>query len=128
MLKDFQAFQLAKRHYQYCKQLKLPTFLKDQLLRASSSVALNLAEGSGKRTPKDQMRFYFIALGSLRECETILEIEEISHAEIRALNDRLGAMIYKLTRLQPRETVPQTDALNGCAQPLAEVHCSQTKK
>jgi four helix bundle protein len=58
MLRNFKAYQLAKEHYWHCKELKLPSFLKDQLLRASSSVALTLAEGSGKRTPADQRRFY----------------------------------------------------------------------
>ncbi|MBI1859802.1 MAG: four helix bundle protein, partial [Deltaproteobacteria bacterium] len=68
MLSDFQAFQNSKALYLACKKLKLPLFLKDQLLRASSSVALNVAEGSGKWTGKDQKRFYSIAYGSLREC------------------------------------------------------------
>ncbi|MGE3975800.1 MAG: four helix bundle protein [Bdellovibrionales bacterium] len=99
MLKNFQAFHLAKEHYQLCKQLKLPMFLKDQLLRASSSVALNLAEASGKRTPKDQIRFYSIALGSLRECEAIFEIESIRDEKVRKLCDRLGAIIFKLCRI-----------------------------
>jgi four helix bundle protein len=99
MLKDFHAFRLAKSHYQLCKQLKLPHFLKDQLNRASCSVALNLAEGSGKRTPADQARFYFMALGSLRECQAILELEDVQNPELNKTQNQLGAIIFKLCRL-----------------------------
>ena len=38
--------------------MKIPTHLKDQLVRASSSIALNLAEASGERTSKEKERFY----------------------------------------------------------------------
>lgn len=98
MLEKFEAFQLSKQFYKICKQLKLPRFLQDQLLRASSSIALNLAEGSGKRTPQDQRRFYAIAFGSLRECQSILELEEINQGELKDLSNRLGAMLFKLSR------------------------------
>ena len=98
MLEKFEAFQVAKKFYQICKRLKLPRFLQEQLLRASSSVALNLAEGSGKRTLQDQHRFYAIAFGSLRECQAILELENISNPELRELSNRLGAMPFKLSR------------------------------
>ena len=41
--------------------------LKDQLRRSSSSVVLNIAEGSGKHSPRDKSRFYHIARGSISE-------------------------------------------------------------
>ncbi len=94
---------MALRLYRKCKGLKVPRFLQDQLLRASSSVVLNLAEGSGKRTPQDQRRFYSIAFGSLRECRAILEMEEITEPELQALADRLSAMLYVLSK-GPAET------------------------
>jgi four helix bundle protein len=72
--------------------------VKDQLIRASYSIALTLAEGSGKRTPNEQRRFYSMAMGSLRECQAILEIEEITDPEITKLADRLGAMLFKLIK------------------------------
>ncbi len=81
-----------------CKSLKVPRFLREQLLRASSSVALNVAEGSGKRTPKDQSHFYTIALGSLRECQAILELERVDNPELKDLTNQLGAMLFKLSR------------------------------
>ncbi len=69
MLKDFKTYQLSLQFYQACLGIKLPRHLKDQLLRASSSIPLNLAEGSAKPTKRDQMKFYFISFGSLRECQ-----------------------------------------------------------
>ena len=100
MLRDFQAFQLAKKIHLplSCKNLKVSRLLRDQLLRASASVALNTAEGSGKRTSADQRRFYGIALGSLRECEAVLEREEIENRELSQCIDQLGAILYTLTR------------------------------
>jgi four helix bundle protein len=98
MLKDFKAYQLAKHHYLLCKRLILPEFMYDQLRRASSSVALNLAEGSGKRTPADRRRFYSIAFGSLRECSALIELEEINDPELLRIHDELSAVTYTLIR------------------------------
>jgi len=50
MLEKFDAFQIAKKYYWSCKTLKVAKYLQDQLLRASSSIALNTAEG----TPQTQ--------------------------------------------------------------------------
>jgi four helix bundle protein len=48
--------------------------VKDQLDRASTSIALNIAEGNGKYTPKDRCRFFDIAHGSALECAAGLDI------------------------------------------------------
>ncbi|MCB0384210.1 MAG: four helix bundle protein [Bdellovibrionales bacterium] len=93
----FRSLDLAVEFCQQVKLLKLPIHLRDQMLRASSSVALNLAEGSGKPSPKDKKRFYSIALGSLRECQAIMRIEGIEDLKLLDLTDHLGASIYKLT-------------------------------
>ena len=98
MLEKFDAFQIAKKFHWACKTLKVSRYLQDQLLRASSSIALNVAEGSGKRTLPDQARFYTIALGSLRECEAILALEQIDDPQMLALADQLGAILYTLSR------------------------------
>ena len=108
MLEKFDAFQIAKKYYWGCKAVKVPKYLHDQLLRASSSIGLNTAEGSGKRTPQDQSRFYSIALGSLRECEAILALEQINDPILKDLGDKLGAILYTLSH-RPNRTGYRTD-------------------
>ena len=47
---------------------------KDQLDRASTSVALNIAEGNGKFAIRDRCRFLEIARGSALECAACLDV------------------------------------------------------
>jgi four helix bundle protein len=97
MLKNFRTYQLAVRFYQATRGLRAPDGLRDQLGRAASSVALNLAEGSGKTSKKDRCRFYEIALGSARECEAILEL--IQHeGPARQEPDALCRHLFALCR------------------------------
>jgi four helix bundle protein len=46
--------------------------ITDQLRRAAVSISTNLAEGNARLAPRDQARFYRIALGSAREVEALL--------------------------------------------------------
>ena len=99
MLKNFKTYGLAVQFHKRCKLLKAPAYLRDQLLRASSSVALNLAEGSGKRTLAEQRRFYNIALGSLRECQAVCDLLETADGETVRLADTIGGCLYRLSGL-----------------------------
>jgi four helix bundle protein len=67
-------------------------------MRAASSVALNLSEGSAKRSIADRRRFYEIALGSVRECEAIVELLEPDSRQLKEPVDRLARHVYKLVR------------------------------
>jgi four helix bundle protein len=49
---------------------------RDQLLRASQSVGLNIAEASGKFSAAERQRFFQIACGSARECGAVIDILE----------------------------------------------------
>ena len=102
MLQNFRTHQLAVQFYQTTRTKKLPTGLQQQLGRAASSIALNLAEGYGRRAPRDRVRFYQIALGSIRECQSILMLEQqaFTTAEQKML-DKLGAGTYLLIRNHP---------------------------
>ena len=48
--------------------------LTSQLRRASTSVLLNIAEGSARRTPKEFAKFITYSLGSLMECHAAINI------------------------------------------------------
>jgi four helix bundle protein len=97
-MSSFRTLDLAKEFYASSKNHRLPPHLKDQFLRSSSSIALNLAEGNAKLSRKEKARFYEIAHGSFRESLTILDLEGIQDAQTRQIADRLGASLYKLTR------------------------------
>ena len=46
----------------------------DQLLRASFSIILNLAEGSGRFSKPDRRNFYIVARSSVFECVAIVDV------------------------------------------------------
>ncbi|HUP56984.1 MAG TPA: four helix bundle protein [Bdellovibrionota bacterium] len=94
MLQNFRTHSLAVEFYQDCKRVALPAYGKDQLRRAAFSVALNLAEGYGRDSLKDRVRFYTIALGSLRECQSVIQLEDLKQLSAKA--DHLGACLWKL--------------------------------
>ena len=48
--------------------------IQDQLIGAIISIPLNIAEGNGRRTPKDKINFYKIARSSSFECIPLLDI------------------------------------------------------
>ena len=85
--------------------VKIPAPMKsvaDQLIRAASSVALNLAEGNG-RFGRDRIHHWRIAYGSALETSTALQIlvaagfiREQKAAEAEALLDRIRAMTWRL--------------------------------
>jgi len=101
MKHNFRAYELAVTVYKEIKHIPAPKHLKDQLLRASSSVPLNLAEGAAKPTPRDQKRFYAIAFGSLRETQCIVNLLEVRNEQLLDRLDHLAAMLYKLVYRSP---------------------------
>ena len=49
-------------------------YLADQLQRAATSIALNVAEAAGELSAKDKARFYRMARRSATECAAILDV------------------------------------------------------
>ena len=56
------------------KSGKVDKNIVDQWKRASLSILLNLAEGTGRVAINDKKHFYTIARGSLYECVAILDL------------------------------------------------------
>ena len=83
---------------------QLPTrdrALADQLRRAASSVALNIAEGN-RRAGQDRLQFFRIAAGSAAEMRAALEVARAwGHIDASpsadAELDRVLAMLWRLT-------------------------------
>ena len=98
MLKNFRTYSLAVDFYKRLQFQKLPLELRSQLQKASSSIALNLAEGSGRSTSPDKRRFYSIAFASLRECQAIIELVFSKEDRIWNEADILAAHIFKLIK------------------------------
>ena len=95
-MSSFKSLNLAIELYQECKKIKLNRAITDQLIRASSSVALNLAEGNQRFSTRDKRKFFNIALTSLREVQCIIKMENLKMIELKA--HQLGGMIYCLNR------------------------------
>jgi len=70
--------------------------LVSQLRRAAISVPLNIAEGSAKRTNKDFANFVRIALGSLMETMTCIEISFSQKYIVQAEYDKIQEMVQEL--------------------------------
>jgi len=98
MLQNFRTFQISVQLYQESQKIKLSHHLRDQMDRASSSISLNLAEGYGKSTHKDQRKFFHIAMGSLREVQAILILAELENTQIYSMANHLGASLYRLIK------------------------------
>ena len=97
-MKNFRTYNLAVEFYKKSQTLALPRHLREQFSRASSSIALNLAEGAGKSSRTDVKRFYQIAFGSLRECQSILDLVNKQDSEVSNSLDSLAAHLYKLIK------------------------------
>jgi len=81
------------------------SYLADQLLRASTSIPLNIAEGAGEYSNNEKCRFYRMAKRSATECAGILDVcrrlrlvEEEQYTKGRELLIRIVAMLTKMAQ------------------------------
>jgi four helix bundle protein len=91
--------------YHRAKSLEGPDrHARDQLLRASQSIPLNIAEANGNLPSPDRLRSWRIALGSTLECAAILDVLHVCGAmngdesrEGKQLLERIAAMLTRMT-------------------------------
>lgn len=109
---DFQnleVYKKAKHFHVSCKsillQYKFDRYVTDQLGRASFSVPLNIAEGSGKFSKPDRKNYFTTARASVFECVAILDIlsdeMKISESEFDTLMknaDELSRILYSMIK------------------------------
>ena len=79
--------------------------LLDQVFRATASICLNIAEGSGEESVGRKAYFYRIARGSATELSAALDhmvdvgmLQEDDTAHAKQLIVRIVSMLYKLTK------------------------------
>ena len=79
---------------------------RDQWLRASQSIPLNIAEGNGKMAEADRRRYFEIARGSVLESSAIQDVLVVGKAldeqESLARKAELDRMAIMLSRLGGR--------------------------
>ncbi|WP_426484216.1 four helix bundle protein [Flavobacterium sp. 2] len=68
--------------------------LTSQIRRSSVSIPSNIAEGSGRESSKDFLRFLYISLGSIFEMQTQLEIAK----NIIYINEEEFNLLYEDSR------------------------------
>ena len=101
----------------------LHRFARDQWLRASQSIPLNIAEGNGKTADADRRRYFEIARGSVLECAAVQDVLMVGKAldeqerRTRKLElDRIAGMLTRLGgrgyRVQEESTTYNCDNRN----------------
>lgn len=109
--------------------------LSDQVLRACTSIVLNLAEGVAEYSPREKARFYRMARRSAAEASAALDLlvafGAIDHEPAQSGTDHLEAIAGMLTRMiiatqdpTNRKPVPRSERLregSGPAAPLNSV-------
>lgn len=91
----------------------------NQLDRASTAIALNIAEGTGKWTMPDRCRFYDIARGSALECAACLDVLAVKKllatrevAEAKGLLVSVVSMLVGLTKaIAPNRVYEEPDGI-----------------
>jgi four helix bundle protein len=103
---DFEKLEVYSKAKIYHRQisglvlkLKFSASERDQLRRASLSIVLNIAEGSGRFTKPAKRNFYVIARGSVFETVAILEIFfELGYIE-KSINQAFYQQAEELSKM-----------------------------
>jgi four helix bundle protein len=109
---DFQKLEVykkAKDFYKECKIIiqsnKLDKYVIDQLGRASFSVPLNIAEGSGKFSKADRRNYFTTARASVFECAAVIDIlsdeRKLSQEQVASFNkmaEEISRILYAMIK------------------------------
>lgn len=103
------SFEFGKKVYKITSNFpKEETYsITSQLRRAALSISANIAEGTGRNSDKDFLRFLHIAMGSLRECENFTlmsrDFDYISSqqfqeliSDVQTIGARIGSLMKKI--------------------------------
>jgi four helix bundle protein len=104
-----EVYKKAKSFHLHCveilKENKTNKTTNDQLTRASFSIVLNIAEGSGRFSKPDRRNFFVISRGSVFECVSILDIlhdkETIETEKFQSLllnSNELSRILYAMIK------------------------------
>jgi four helix bundle protein len=116
---DFEKLEVYKKAKDLNKEIlknlrdnkQIDSYLRDQLKRASISIVINIAEGSGKFSKADKKNFYTISRGSVYECASLLQllydenyIEKEKYDNLKNNYEIISKMLYKLiaSQTQPK--------------------------
>jgi four helix bundle protein len=87
--------------------------LANQLQRAAVSIPSNIAEGHARNTTRDYLRFVSIAMGSLAEVETQIELAaRLNYLGIEqrdalfTTTDELGRMLHGFAQVAAEQAAP----------------------
>ncbi len=80
-------------------------YITDELKRATLSIQLNLAEGTGRFSPKEKKHFFTVARSSAFECVAILDvllgmklISDELHEELYQSYEQISKMLLGMYR------------------------------
>ena len=85
--------------------INLDSITRNQLSRASLSIVLNIAEGSGRNSKRDKRHFFVISRGSVFECIAILDvikddnkIDSEAFSTFYNAGEELSKMLFAMTK------------------------------
>ena len=108
---DFEKLDVYRLSLKFAKEVAKSTensprghwSLVDQFRRASTSIALNIAEGAGRYAKGEKKQFYSIAKGSAYECVPLVslfnELNLIGKETASTWKDSLQRICQMLTKL-----------------------------
>lgn len=109
---DFEAYKVARVLVRdvYRLQNKFPMeerfALGDQIRRSTTSITSNIAEGSGRKFPKEKIHFIEIAFGSLTESFSQLQNAQdlgyVTEEEVESVRPQYNHVAALLSNLRKR--------------------------